>query len=154
MNAALLPLQAYWKQRNRRERAILKVGGAVLLIALVYGLLIDPVNSQCERLQRSLPALRADVARFERDILAARGQSTVQNNDLAMLAAAAGLGPQQAKLNRINDKQQALHASVAPWSALTTLLGSARSQGWQLAKLSVRAGAEPGMVDADLEWTR
>ena len=33
MNAALLPLQAYWKQRNRRERAILKVGGAVLLIA-------------------------------------------------------------------------------------------------------------------------
>ncbi|GAB3258320.1 type II secretion system protein GspM [Chitinimonas naiadis] len=156
MNAALLPLQTYWKQRNARERAILTAGAVFLLLALIYALMIDPINTERNRLSRSLPTLRTEVARFERDLLVAKGQQggTVQHGDLNTLLLASGLNPQSARLDKRNGKSAALHASAAPWNALTNLMTGARDQGWQLSKLSVRAGPEPGLVDADLEWTR
>lgn len=153
MNATLAPLLDYWQQRNSREKLILLLGGAVLAIALIYALLIEPVATSRTRLEKSLPALRADMARFQRDLAQATGKTQATSKpDMASLLASAGL-PASA-LKQQGDKQASLQAQGMAWPALTKLLADAQAQGWSLKQLQVRGGEASGMVDATVEWQR
>lgn len=160
MKTALAPLitafNRFWQQRNERERRILLIGGSVMLFALVYSLAIDPSIQNRKRLARSLPTLRADAARFKRDISLIKGQTTTANTvvDIAALAASAGLPANAAQVERRGDKFSALHAKSVAWPAVTSLLASAQAQGWVLSKLSVHSPNAGASVDADVEWTR
>jgi len=58
-------LLRYWSERAPREKAILAAGGAVVLMALLYLLLIEPARSGIARLEHNLPATRAQAARLE-----------------------------------------------------------------------------------------
>jgi len=56
---------AFWEGRNARERMLLAVGAAVVLLGLLYALLIDPALSGRDRLNKDLPQLRAQVAQLQ-----------------------------------------------------------------------------------------
>lgn len=153
MNSTLTSLLDYWKQRNSRERAILAVGATVLLLALLYTLLIEPVARERARLEKSLPTLRADVARFGRDLALASGKGSVSSKpDLIALAVAAGLPAGAAQMNA--GKQGSLHVQAATWPMVSRLLADAQAQGWALTKLQVRSPDGGTNVDADAEWQR
>lgn len=49
-------LQAFWKERNARERLILVVGISIAVVAF-YLMAVDAVNKKIAGLQRSLPTL-------------------------------------------------------------------------------------------------
>lgn len=65
LNKAGAALSEFWAARNPRERRILTLGGGVAVLALLYGLLIDPALSGRQRLSAELPQLRQQVAEMQ-----------------------------------------------------------------------------------------
>jgi type II secretory pathway component PulM len=154
MNKHFAPLVAFWKQRAPRERAILAMGAGILILALLYSLLIAPVSAQRKHLLQTLPELRADAARFARDVASIKGQtSTAAPADMALLVQSAGL-PDAAHVASPDNKHASLSGKGLPWANVAQLLADARSQGWTLAKLSVKSPDGGGMVDITAEWAR
>jgi general secretion pathway protein M len=154
MTHAFAPIQAYWQQRNARERTLLTACAVVVGLAAIY-LIAEPIARDRARLQRSLPALRADAARFARDLAQAKGLgASSAPADIAALAGAAGLPPDQAHITSSDAKHGKLSGQNLPWPAVTRLLADARAQGWTLARLAARPKDNPATVDVDAEWTR
>ncbi|TWI63095.1 general secretion pathway protein M [Pseudoduganella lurida] len=56
---------AFWAARTEQERRMLAIGGAVVGLALVYSLLVDPALTNRERLRRTLPELRQEAATLQ-----------------------------------------------------------------------------------------
>ena len=56
---------AFWLARTEQERRFLAVGGAVVLLALLYLLLVDPAVTGRAQLRRSLPQLRQQAAELQ-----------------------------------------------------------------------------------------
>ncbi|VXC16679.1 type II secretion system protein GspM [Massilia sp. 9I] len=56
---------AWWLSRTDQERKFLAVGGAVVLVSLVYALLLAPAIEGRDTLRRSLPALRQQAAQLQ-----------------------------------------------------------------------------------------
>ena len=55
----------YWMARTEQERRFLGAGGAVVVLALVYSIGIDPALSGREKLSRELPVLRQQAATLQ-----------------------------------------------------------------------------------------
>jgi len=154
MNKHLAPLLAFWKQRAPRERAILAAGLAVLIFALLYSLIIAPVAKQRKHLEQTLPLLRAEAARFARDVASVKGQvNTASPADMALLVQSAGL-PDAAHVASPDSKHASLDGKGLPWANVTQLLADARSQGWTLTRFIVKSPDGGAMVDVNAEWTR
>lgn len=58
-------LGVYWLARTEQERKYLAAGAAVVLLALVYALFIDPAVSGRAQLQKDLPQLRQQAAQLQ-----------------------------------------------------------------------------------------
>ena len=56
---------ALWLSRTEQERRFLSVGGAVVLLALLYLILVDPAVEGRAQLNRSLPQLRQQAAELQ-----------------------------------------------------------------------------------------
>jgi general secretion pathway protein M len=56
---------ALWLARTEQERRFLSVGGAVVLLALLYLILVDPAVEGRAQLRRSLPQLRQQAAELQ-----------------------------------------------------------------------------------------
>ena len=56
---------AWWLARTDQERKFLTIGGAVVLVSLVYALLLAPAIEGRDSLRRSLPALRQQAAQMQ-----------------------------------------------------------------------------------------
>jgi len=65
LRGPLQALSSFWEQRDQRERLILSVGIAAIVLALLYLLLIEPAISGRERLEKNLPVLRQQAATFQ-----------------------------------------------------------------------------------------
>lgn len=70
MNNAVLnrytqPLQEFWSARDARERRLLSIAAAVVGLALIYLLLIDPAVEARAQLNKTLPNLRQQVAQMQ-----------------------------------------------------------------------------------------
>ena len=59
------PVYDFWTARNPRERNMLAIAIAAIVLALVYLLLIQPALSGREQLQKNLPTLRQQVAQMQ-----------------------------------------------------------------------------------------
>lgn len=57
-----LSYSSFWAARAPREQTILTAGAAVVVLALVHLVLVDPALSGREKLNRELPTLRQQVA--------------------------------------------------------------------------------------------
>ncbi len=122
---------AFWSARTEQERRFLAVGGAVVGLALVYGLLIDPALSGRERLRKDLPQLRQDAAELQALATQAAqfdAQPPVQvapvtRDALAATLAAQGLKPQNLAVT--GDYVKTDFKDV-PFAAVVTWLDAAR----------------------------
>ena len=56
---------AFWRQREPRERNVLAVGAMVVVAALLYALLISPAIEGRRQLQSALPELRQQAAEMQ-----------------------------------------------------------------------------------------
>lgn len=151
MNTYLVRARDYWAQRNPRERLVLAGGTVIVAIALLYGFLLAPVQQERSRLAEALPALKANAARFARDLAQASGKTQSANMpELPGLAAAAGLPAEAIQMNP--PSRAMLHAQGVSWHAVTRLLADAQLRGWQLKSLQVKAADGGTAVNVDAEW--
>lgn len=60
-----LPLQDFWSARNARERGMLSIAAAIVGLAIVYLLLINPAVEGRAQLSKILPTLRQQVAQMQ-----------------------------------------------------------------------------------------
>jgi general secretion pathway protein M len=151
-------LLEYWQARNPRERAILGIGGALVVVLLLYLAVWDPIQSDRQRLVRELPKMRAQADQFRRDAeeaeaLRARARS---RNATQALPAAVEASAKQAQLGggiksvqaMGNDRAQISGATV-PFDGLVRWMAAvAQSEGISVDSMQASAG-EPGRVQIE-----
>lgn len=149
-------LGAYWLARTEQERKFLSAGGAVLLLALIYAVLIDPAVTGRARLKAALPELRQQAAQMqalsaEASALAAAPQVQVTpmtREALAASLATRGLTPQSLTMTGEYAKLQLNGVSFA--NLMAWLDAQRRENRIGLQDGVVTALAAPGQVDANL----
>jgi general secretion pathway protein M len=60
-------LKLFWQARTTRERMTLLVGGGLLLVALLYAFVWQPISRERQKLHVALPELRAKAAQMKLD---------------------------------------------------------------------------------------
>jgi general secretion pathway protein M len=153
-------LKQFWTERAPRERAILAVGGGLLVIVVLYLLLIEPAWTGIARLERSLPRQRAEAA--ELDALLAEVKTMKARPAVATMSATdarsaleTSLTKAGLKANRIvplsDGDVQLTFVDVpvgrwAPWLANTE-----RELGARATAVTITGReATPGNIDVDL----
>jgi len=152
-------LRDFWSQRAPRERLVLSVAAAVLLLVLVYLLLIEPAASGIPRLERSLPAARTQAEQLDRLLaevasLKARPQVALVAPAEARASLERSLGAAGLKAAKIapladGDLQIAFaNVSYATWSSW--LAGAERELGAKAGVVTARATGTPGAADIEM----
>jgi general secretion pathway protein M len=147
---------AYWLARTEQERKYLAAGGAVVLLALLYSLLIDPALTGRAQLKRALPELRQQAAQMqalaaEASALAAEPKTQVTpmtRESLAASLTARGLSPQSLAMTGEFAKLQLSGVSFA--NLMAWLDAQRRENRVMLQDGAVTALKAPGQVDANL----
>jgi type II secretory pathway component PulM len=99
--------ERFWRPRSRRERLFLAGGAALVAAAALYALLWRPMLAERQRLEMSLPALRADLEtmrRQQREIaeLRKKAATAAKVADLrGILSASVGATPLAASVERM-----------------------------------------------------
>lgn len=147
---------AYWLARSDQERKYLSVGGAVLLLALAWALLVSPALDGRAALRRSLPQLRQQAAQLQalaQEATTLNSQPAPQvapmsRESLAASLSARGLTPQS--LSQTGEYAKLQLNNVA-FANLVTWLDAQRREG-RIAVQDAVVTALPtaGQVDASL----
>ncbi|MES2741107.1 MAG: type II secretion system protein GspM [Pseudomonadota bacterium] len=156
LNRYRLAGAAFWQARSEQERKILGLGGALLLLALLYSTLIDPALSGRTRLNKELPILRQEAATIDGLALTANELKKsapvpvppMTRDSLTAALKARGLTPQS--LNMTGEYAK-LQFNEVPFSGLMTWLDAVRHEsriGVQDATIVAKPTA--GLVDATL----
>ena len=153
------PLSLYWTQRNQREQRLLAAAGALILIAVIYLLLLDPALSGRARLQKDLPALRQQAAELQAltaKAISLSGQqaerpaSPLTKEAIETALKSKGLNPQSVVLS--GDMAKVQLSAVAFAGLLDWLDEAQKTAHWQVADANVTApagtNAQPGIVNA------
>lgn len=152
---------ALWLARTAQERRFLAAGGAVVLFALLYLLLLAPALEGRAQLQRALPQLRQQAAELQsmaREANSLARAPTVQVAPLTREAVSAslsarGLTPQSLSLTGEYIK---LQLNNVPFANLVSWLDEQRRANRVLVQDAVvtalpgPAGVPVGQVDAAL----
>jgi len=152
-------LREFWSQRAPRERLALSAAIAVLLLAAVYLLLIEPAASGIARLERGLPAARLQAQQLDQLLaevgsLKARPQVATLSPAEARSALERSLQAAGLPASRIvplaDGDLQITFANVqyAAWS--TWLAGAERELGAKANVVSARATGTPGAADIEI----
>lgn len=147
-----------WQQREPRERRLIALAAGVIAAALVYLLLVEPAATGIARLQRSLPAERAQVAALDGVLAEARqlkGRATAATVPPGEVRAqveaslkTAGLAP--ARFSAGSDGSLQLSFANVQYAAWASWLEQAeRETGVRAAIVQARAVA-PGRADVEL----
>lgn len=149
-------LAVYWLARTEQERKYLSIGGAVVLLALVYALFIDPALSGAAQLRRQLPQLRQQAAQLQAMAQEA-GELARQpapqpvpmtRESLAASLKARGIEPQALTMTGEYAKLQVAGVSFA--NLVAWLDAQRREHRIAVQDLNVTGLATPGQVDASL----
>ena len=125
-------LSGFWGERSRRERGVLVVAGAFILLAVLYAALWEPGLDARRRHSEALPRLRAQVEDMRR-----------QKKELELLRKTPGAASHGA------DLQALLRASVER----STLRKSVERIEWRSSE-RVLVGASGADFQQWLEWVR
>lgn len=153
------PANQYWAQRNQRERRLLGAAGALILVAVIYLLLLDPALSGRARLQKDLPALRQQAAELQSltakaaslsGQLAERPAAPLSKETIEAALKTKGLNPQSVTLS--GDMAKVQLSAVAFAGLLDWLDDVQKNAHWQVVDANVSAvggaNAQPGIVNA------
>jgi general secretion pathway protein M len=156
LKKARINFMEFWAARAPRERTILGIGAAVVALALVQLLLVDPALSGRKKLNRDLPTLRQQLAQLQALAKEAAALSVsspaalpaVSRESIEAALTRGGLTPQSVTLNG-NVAQVKL--SSASFSGLLSWLDEVQ-QDARLAVLDANIVAlpQPDRVDAVL----
>ncbi|HZV66768.1 MAG TPA: type II secretion system protein GspM [Telluria sp.] len=149
-------LAVYWLARTEQERKYLSAGGAVLLLALLYALFIDPALSGRAALQKDLPQLNQQAAQLramalEAGELARQPVPQVVPMTREMLTAslaARSITPKE--LSMTGDYAKLQLTGVAFANLVAWLDGERREHRILVQDAAITADATPGQVDAAL----
>jgi len=152
-------LLAFWMERAPRERAVLAALGAIVVIALLYLVLIEPAVNGIKRLERGLPQTRSQAAQLdsllgEVKALKSRPQvATVSPVEArsALDKSLASAGMKAARVVPLSDGDlQITFANVpfATWSVW--LAGIERELGARAISVNANSNGTPGNVDVEL----
>jgi general secretion pathway protein M len=153
-------LKQFWSERAPRERAVLLIGGGLLVAVALYLILIEPAWTGITRLERSLPQQRAKAAELE--ALLAEVKTMRTRPAVATMSATDARTALESSLERAGMKAsrivplsdgdiQLTFADVpvgrwAPW-----LANAERELGARTTAVTItRREAVPGNVDVDL----
>ena len=128
--AALAPLRSWWQTLSARDRRLVGIGGAVLLLFLIWALAIQPAwrtlaaaPAEIDALDAQLQAMQGLAA--EATELRAAPPVNIEQATVALKAATERLG-EQGRLTLQGDRA-VLTVTGAGTGALTTWLAEARS---------------------------
>ena len=150
-------LRAWWLGLARRERTMTAAAGAVVLLALLYLIAIEPAWKARERLAAELPRLRAQAAEVNSLAQEARG---LTSRGIAVESAAAAKTALEQSLARANlggvrvavldERRVAVSAKTVPvtqWLAWTE--EAARESRLRIAAAQISRTAVRAVVDAE-----
>lgn len=152
-------LRQFWSQRAPRERATLAAGAVVVLTAIFYFLLIEPAWTGITRLERSLPAARAQAAQLdsllgEADALKLRPQVAALGATEARAAIERSLAAAGLKATRIQPLSEGdiqLTFTAVPYATWSSwLTGVERELGARAFAVNANRAASPGIADIEL----
>ncbi|RZA36329.1 MAG: type II secretion system protein M [Lysobacteraceae bacterium] len=147
---------AWWLSRTDQERKFLTVGGAVVLVSLVYALLLAPAIEGRDSLRRSLPALRQQAAQLQ--TLAAEAQTLAANpapqvppmSSEALNASMAQRGLKAGSVTMTGEYAKVQFNGVSFANLVAWLDAQRRENRVQVQDASFTALAAVGQVDASL----
>ena len=155
--------QTFWQARNARERGLLSVGSAFLLLALLYGLAWLPISEGRKKLTAHLPQLRADAVQMRANLqeitgLQANGPrppgSGAPSGDARQAVEsalqAAGLRDKAGAVERIDNQRVRLTLNGVSFDGLLGFLENLQSQQrLRVESLQLQA-AEAGRVKGSI----
>ncbi|MBK6742771.1 MAG: type II secretion system protein M [Hydrogenophilales bacterium] len=132
---------AFWRSRSTRERTYLGLGAAVLLLALVYILLLDPLLETRSKLEKRLPQLRAEVRLMQVQVaeverLRAGSQNAKQGALLGRIGVSAsevGIRDKMQQIVSIAEDRVRVTGGAVPLNAWLEWLGTLEKQGIRVA---------------------
>ena len=153
-------LKQFWAERVPRERAILVLGGVLVLAVIIYLVAIEPAWTGIARLERSLPQQRANAAELEAllaEVKALKARPAVATMSAADARSAleSSLGKAGLKAARIvplSDGEIQLQFSDVPVSRWAPWLASVERELGARSTVVTVTGREatPGNVDVEL----
>jgi general secretion pathway protein M len=162
LDQSRLSFLEFWAVRDARERAMLAVAALVVTSGLVYALLIDPALTGRERLNKSLPELRWQVAQMQAlsiEAAALSGKSappltgisaaplrSMSKQNIEAALARNGLKPQSVVLTGDFAKVQLASASFA--GTLNWLDDMQKTTLLSVVDANIAALTQPDMVNA------
>lgn len=107
LKQARITSMEFWAARAPRERTILGIGAAVVVLAMVHLLLVDPALSARKKLNRDLPTLRQQLAQLQdlaKEAAALSGKTpgmlpAVSRESIEAALTRGGLTPQSVTVN-------------------------------------------------------
>ena len=154
--------EQFWRSRNQRERRILIIGLALLMVMLVWLMLIDPALDARTRWQKDLPAMRDQLAQMralsaEVSSLPVHAASSAATPALSRQTIERSLNDQGLKAQTLNLTDQGLSASFTdvPFGALPEWLQQSQSSArLVVTDAAISARERLGRVDARLTLQR
>lgn len=148
--------QTRWQQLAPRERRVISLGGSILLAALLYAYLWQPLNTERHKLRASLPQLRAntaemasqaqEAARLRQNTNAPLGNTTLQAA-IQKIATEMGVDSQNLQITLLNENRASLNIPKIAFDRWVEL--AARLQSENLVRIEsckIEALKEGGMV--------
>lgn len=146
----------YWSSRTPRERRMLALGGGVLLFGLVYGLIWAPIASERDRLEKSLPKLRAEYRLMEVQAAAMerlKQPATTQTGDplrqTEAAALAGGVRDALTSLQPLDARRVRIVGQVLPAGVWLAWLETLGRQGLVVESARLSRGEQGGQVSLE-----
>ena len=151
-------LRSWWESRSQRDRGVLRIGAALLALALGAVVWIEAERSR-SRLDAELPRLRASIAALERDaaevqrLRASAGAQPAAPSPLATLATNGG-GLPGAQVAVLDERRVQVTGADVPFGRLLEWLRNAQATHGMRVESARLDTLAPGRVRAELLLTR
>lgn len=152
-------LLSFWNERAPREKTVLLLLGAIVVLAIVYLALVEPAATGIQRLERGLPQTRSQAAQLdallaEVKALKARPQvATVSPTEArgAIDKSLAAAGMKAARIVPLSDGDLQITIANVPYASWSVWLASLeRELGARAISVNANGNGTPGNVDVEL----
>lgn len=152
-------MTTWWAARNPRERVILVAGAAVVIAALIWALLLDPLSQRRDALARAVPEQRA-LLNWMESIPAdgARRATSIRDSLFAVVDRSARSTALAGTLSRVQPEGAdtvRVWLDDAPFNELVAWMASLEYEhGVRVTAVAVDRTATPGRVSARVTLAR